>query len=625
MPLRSGGTSTGPLPTTRISPPYEAGPVAPSIPPVQEAETDEDEVRLLRLFEPVVRLNEGEYFVPISVESYVRHAALWHEQDGQATVMATAASFDLSTLPEVCGATAGVGQSLSGIRLSAEDDGTARIPARKRPPRIRGVSRLAAVGLIGRLVDSLNRLSLVFRGSVPSGSAARSYLLQQTELDPDRPTYHGRVVRDGPWLVCQYWYFYAFNNWRSAFGGVNDHEGDWEQVTVFLDGTGGETAGWLPTPRWVVFSAHDEVGDDLRRRWDDPDLTLVDGCHPVVFAGAGSHSGAYLSGDYLITVEPPKLGGLVAVLRWLARVLTPWSSHHEAGVGIPYLDYARGDGRVIGAGGEPWDAVVIDDSTPWVGGYRGLWGLDTGDRLGGERGPAGPRYERDGTVRPSWADPVGWAGLAKVAPNPAVEREYVQARVAQIDGRLKELDDSIATVRRDLGLAAAGLVPRAPEVRALAPEERRVIAMMLERATLADERLRLMAPRAASVESDDPHAHLSHRSLPLVPATGLRSRLLSWWAVLSTPLLLYALAAVIHPSVGVTATATAVVWIVLLLGIEAIVRHRFLAYLWRVLLVTLLLAALGTFWQEWRVLLSWAVVAAGLVVLALSIRDAMRR
>ena len=134
------------------------------------------------------------------------------------------------------------------------------------------------------------------------------------------------------------------------------------------------------------------------------------------------------------------LGGLVAVLRWLARVLTPWSSHHEAGVGIPYLDYARGDGRVIGAGGEPWDAVVIDDSTPWVGGYRGLWGLDTGDRLGGERGPAGPRYERDGTVRPSWADPVGWAGLAKVAPNPAVEREYVQARVAQIDGRLEELE-----------------------------------------------------------------------------------------------------------------------------------------------------------------------------------------
>jgi hypothetical protein len=591
---------------------------------VPEAEPIHDDVLLLQAFEPVVRLNEGEYFVPVAVEHYVRYAALWHEQDGEATVAAPADSFDLATLAEVCGATAGVGQSLSGIRLAAEDRGTARVPVRERPPRIRGASRLAAVGLIGRLVDSLNRLSLVFRGSVPGGSAARSYLLQQDVLDPGRPAYHGRVVRDGPWVVCQYWYFYAFNNWRSAFGGVNEHEGDWEQVTIFLDGTSADGDGTLPAPRWVVFSAHDEVGDDLRRRWDDPDLTVVGGRHPVVFAGAGSHSGAYLAGDYLITVAPPKLGGLVAALRWLTRVLTPWSSHHE-GVGIPYVDYARGDGRVIGAGGEPWEAVVIDDSTPWVRGYRGLWGLDTGDRLGGERGPAGPRYERDGTVRPSWADPVGWAGLAKVAPNAAVEHEYIGARVAQIDERLGELESAVAGKRRDLGMAAAGLVPRAPEVRALAPEERRVTAMMLERASLTDERLRLTGTHAASSTSHDPHAHLSHRNLPLAPATGLRSRLLSWWAVLSTPLMLYAIAAVLHPAVGVTATATAVAWIVLLLGIEAIVRQRFLAYLWRVVLITLVVVALGAFWQEWRLMLSWAFIAAGLVVLALSIREALRR
>jgi hypothetical protein len=592
--------------------------------PMPDAAATEDHVRLLRAFEPVVRLNHGEYFAPVSVEAYVRRAALWHEQEGQPTLAAPAGSFDVSTLAEVCGVTAGVGQSLSGIRLGTDDDGTSRIPVGERPPRIAGASRLAAVGLTGRLVDSLNRLSLLFRGSVPGGSAARSYLLQQSELHPDRPTYHGRVVRDGPWLVCQYWYFYAFNNWRSAFGGVNEHEADWEQVTVFLDGAGAEPTGALPTPRWVVFSAHDEVGDDLRRRWDDPDLTVVD-AHPVVFAGAGSHSGAYLAGDYLITVEPPKLGGLVAVLRWLARVLSPWPSHRRAGVGIPYVDYARGDGRVIGRGGEPWDAVVIDDETPWVRGYRGLWGLDTGDRLGGERGPAGPRYERDGSVRPSWADPVGWAGLAKVAPNPEVERDYVRARVEQIDARLGELDDTIASVRREVGLAAAGLVPRSPEVRALAPQERRVTEMMLERTSLTDERLRLTGHLASPADADDPHAHLSHRNLPLAPATGLRSRLLSWWAVLSTPLLLYAIAAVLHPAVGVTATSTALAWIVLLLGVEAVMRHRFVAYLWRMVLFGTALVALVLFWQEWRLLLSWCFVLAGVVMLLASIREALRR
>jgi hypothetical protein len=212
-----------------------------------------------------------------------------------------------------------------------------------------------------------------------------------------------------------------------------------------------------------------------------------------------------------------------------------------------------------------------------------------------------------------------------VAPNAAVERELVEARVTQIEVRLAELDEAITTKRHELGLAAAGFVPMAPEVRALAPAEREVTAMMLERASITDERLRLTGAAGGSFGSDDPHAHLSHRSLPLEPATGLRSRLLSWWAVLSTPLLLVAASAVLHPAVGVTATATAVAWILLLLGVEAIVRHRFLAYLWRVVLVVVVVAAFGSFWQDWRLVLSWILLAAGLVVLGLSIRDALRR
>jgi hypothetical protein len=83
------------------------------------------------------------------------------------------------------------------------------------------------------------------------------------------------------------------NDWRSTFGGVNDHEGDWEQVTLFLTES---DAAEKPELAWVAFSAHDEVGDDLRRRVDDPDVHLIDGTHPVVNAGAGSHSGAYLPG-----------------------------------------------------------------------------------------------------------------------------------------------------------------------------------------------------------------------------------------------------------------------------------------------------------------------------------------
>ena len=98
---------------------------------------------------------------------------------------------------------------------------------------------------------------------------------------------------------------------RPTFAGVNDHEADWEQVTVFLP----DPPVTSSRPAWVAFSSHDETGDDLRRRSDDPDLQWLD-THPVVFVGAGSHSGACLPGDYLVTVEPPLLGRMLAWLCW---------------------------------------------------------------------------------------------------------------------------------------------------------------------------------------------------------------------------------------------------------------------------------------------------------------------
>ena len=145
------------------------------------------------------------------------------------------------------------------------------------------------VGMFGRIIDSLMRLSLIMRGKVPGGFAAAAHIRFQ-ECGPLIPTYYVRAKRDAGYLVLQYWFFYAMNDWRSTFGGVNDHEGDWEQITLFLT----EPDDGVPQLAWVAFSAHDEVGDDLRRRVDDPDLQLVEGTHPVVHAGAGSHSGAYL-------------------------------------------------------------------------------------------------------------------------------------------------------------------------------------------------------------------------------------------------------------------------------------------------------------------------------------------
>ncbi len=582
-----------------------------------------EDLALLRAYEPVVRFTKGEYFYPVSVHKYAERAALWTElPDGDSVIEAAPETFDSSMLGQIDESIPGQSSSLSGI-MTGEKSGKVRIPHKDRPPRLSGASRLAAVGLLGRLIDALNRLSLVFRGSVPGGSAAKSFLLQQEHLEPDRPAYYGRVVRDGDWLICQYWFFYSFNNWRSGFGGVNEHESDWEQVTIFLDGTGELDEAGLPAPRWVVFSAHDETGDDLRRRWDDPDLTLVEGRHPVVFAGAGSHSGAYLAGDYLISIEPPTQAWFLRVGRWMARVFTPWSTGAQ-NVGIPYVDYARGDGRSIGPGqGDPWYPEVIDDDTSWVRGYRGLWGHDTRDRLGGERGPAGPRYERDGTVRASWAGPVGWAGLAKVAPSPSVERELLARRGELIQTRLDELEVDISTTSEDLRVAAAGRYPGSREVRALAGEEAGLLSMRREQVRLRDEAAAMSLDAATATL--DPHAHLSHRNLPIESAQGSRARLLSWWAVLSTPLILWTLGQIIHPSVGISATEMSILSLVVLVSIEGFVRGKFLAVMGRFLLIIVALIALYFFWRDWRVVLGATLGVAAITILVVNLREAFRR
>jgi len=588
--------------------------------------TYDADLRLLRAFEPVVRLTQGEFFLPVSVQGYVENAALWSTGgDGEPTMLAGPGTLDLDSLAVLGATVEGAGQSLSGITVPTSRWRRIRGRTTKRP-KFRGSSRLAQVGLLGRTIDTLSRFSLLLRGAVPGGSAGLSLDLQTEHLHPERPAYHAHVTRDGGWIVCQYWFFYSFNNWRSAFSGVNEHESDWEQVTVFLDGTGVLDADGLPPARWVVFSAHDETGDDLRRRWDDPDLTLVDGRHPVVFSGAGSHSGAYLAGDYLITVEPPNLGGVVPLARRIAKVLTPWTRAAQGqGLGIPYVDYARGDGPAVGPGEAlSWTPIVIDDDTPWVRDFRGLWGHDTRDRLGGERGPAGPRYDRDGTVRASWGDPVGWAGLAKVAPNPDHELAFVARRIEQIDAELHTLSTDVADAVETMSTTAAGLAPSSPTVRALVPEEGRRTAARMTAVRLADERERLVRTQRDGLAPTDPHAHLSHRRTPIAEAERGRSRFLAGWAIVSTPLVLWLVSVLFSPDIGLR-WQFAVIWLVLVLSVEAFARGYFWAFVGRLALLLLAVNFAVLFFQYWQGVISVTLAIAAFIVLVVNIRDARGR
>ena len=268
------------------------------------------DVELLRRYEPVVKYTRGEFFFPMAVDPYLRECDLWAEEpDGDRRLLVRQGALSVEELgdwqsraPESRLFLRYVQHPLSGIELS-------RSGRPKRDP-FRAPSRLSRVGIVARLIDAGFDLSLLVRGTVPGGTVAAAdvkYDATRRGTDPDFH-YHGRVVRQAGWTICHYLFFYAMNDWRSSFAGANDHEADWEQCFVFLetDESGAET------PVWFARAAHDEVGADLRRRWDDPIVQKV-GEHPVIFAGAGSHAAYIEPGEYLQEV-PLKLPRALTVV-----------------------------------------------------------------------------------------------------------------------------------------------------------------------------------------------------------------------------------------------------------------------------------------------------------------------
>ncbi len=207
---------------------------------------------------------------------------------------------------------------------------------------------------------------------------------------------------------------------------------------MFLDESDGTV-----TPVWFARAAHDEVGADLRRRWDDP-LLLRDGDHPIVFAGAGSHAAYVEPGEYLQSVPlrlPRWLNGLLGAARqfWTGTLRQGMlgGSADGAVAAVPFVDYARGDGLAIGPGQEEtWAPSLVGDDLAWVSGFAGLFGLDTKDRFAGERAPAGPKFNRDGRPRQSWIDPVGFAGLQAVPP-PSREAAVLADQNADLGARAR--------------------------------------------------------------------------------------------------------------------------------------------------------------------------------------------
>lgn len=558
---------------------------------------------LLHRFEPILRLADGERFVPAAVDGYVAGASLNLRGPDGVDVVVPEGELTLESLADAEGGRSGV-----FMRFVSDSERTAARDVRWRL-RLDGPARLSRVGLAGRIADALFRLSLVLRGTVPRGVAAGAALKADRIGLHDHPSYYARVVRDGGWTVLHYQFFYAMNDWRSAFGGANDHEADWEQVMVFCEETSDDVH-----PLWLAYATHDHHGDDLRRAWSDPEVTIENG-HPVVYVGGGSHASYFQRGSYVTRVDIPALRAVMAVQRLFHRIAR--IPQEQGSLGIPFVDRAPGDGLTIGPGGDhEWQRRYLRPMPMWVGEYRGLWGLDTADFTGGERAPAGPRFDRDGTVRSAWADPVGYAGLQKVTP-PALESEVRALRLAELSRRREELSISFDDARRQL---RAGVL-----IGNLAPSE----------IAAAEDKLSLMRARESELQSEqrgleraispriDPRAHLEDPAVPEPAVPPTRRRLLNLWATLSAPLILGLIAAIFL----VPETTAVGIGLILLaaLALESLLRRRLLNFLWGLAVVTLVVVLVWFGLRNWQYVIGVTIAVFAFVILVANVRELFTR
>jgi hypothetical protein len=181
-----------------------------------------------------------------------------------------------------------------------------------------------------------------------------------------KPTVYAHVSTDPKYpgeLSLQYWFFYPFNDWN------NSHEGDWEMIQLNFDARDAQEA-LSKEPVEVGYSSHEGAE---RAAWGDPKLELVDGTHPVVYPGAGSHANKFTAALYL-------------------------GSSGAEGVGC---DDTRGPHVQLRPVVKtiPSDPTAAAEAFPWIT-FEGRWGELHNAFYNGPTGP---------NMKQQWTAPIQWA------------------------------------------------------------------------------------------------------------------------------------------------------------------------------------------------------------------------
>jgi hypothetical protein len=217
---------------------------------------------------------------------------------------------------------------------------------------------------------------------------------------------------------------------------------------------------------------------------------------------------------------------------------------------IPFVEFARGDGKSIGPGqGAEWEPVLLDPLPGWLTSYRGLWGLYGRGSITGEIAPGGPMYYRDGTPRLSWYDPLAYAGL-DTTPTPPIELDQLKDRQRELTERQAEVIDLIRlkmdrlfkfSVEHKALADFPGLTNEAVRLRREIKQlEDEVNSLRREQSQNQAKwvALDLRIYRLRSGQEDPPQAHIKILQSPDTPETLRFGGLAEFWAAMSIGLVL---------------------------------------------------------------------------------------
>ncbi len=234
-------------------------------------------------------------------------------------------------------------------------------------------------------------------------------------------------------------------------------------------------------------------------------------------------------------------------------------------------------------------------------------------------------YNRDGSPRGSWYDPLGFSGLDKVPPPPLelpmieTRRQELQRRQAEIAAELtpqanmlQELGAQLQAMRGNPHLAFQyeGLEREAIKLSESVKALRR---QQSENETL----LASLTRRAAALRAgarDDPRAHIAHLGKPVSPAQMRFNRLAEFWAAISISGLLFGIVAILLLQPAYLPIG-AVVLVVVFILLESVLRGTYVSTINSIAVMLAIVGAGVILIRFWIPFLIGGLIAAAVFLL----------